>query len=952
MKAKIFLLMTFAFFITTFISAYGQDVQLESENFSESNLETNKLAKSLSKGRAVENGIFFTKSFYERKDLTKAVLLEDVKKQLSKTFEVEIEQGGNYFFAAHILPANNIAKINTEKTVDKITEDKIDILEVKVYLNELFIGTLNQTKLDWELAPLNTAKTISLQAGKNTIRFESAAPYYPMVDAVRITQSAKDLIIENKGYDAFVAQLKSGSSSRTLSAKKEPQEEIDLEGNKLAEGQGDVSPLLRSAQYPGNYDWQVYPKTFSCPSCAYNHKMNVPITFTYYRKLSLSKGNYTFNTAPISGDTYYSVDPVMYLYKINDPHNYSWCNDDDSGYGFQSRISASNIPAGEYYLVIRAYSSSYASNSLGRQGLVNVYQNGTLLNSNAPVSGYMFDISHSNKGTLNYFTAYSTGIPVIWLIQNATPTNNTRMKFHGDTFWYVNPSDYYWFDDARMRLSKYSNETYSMLVSAEGSMGFYFGNCDAYGSALQGTKSTYITSGRDVFPALKDADIIISAPATNIYNCTAWAGGITNGWFWGKLYECRTCSGIIGLNYGDPYVWNTWDGYFANSPYLRYSGATNYTRDQANASNGEIAMWSTNGAISGVTHASVRMVANNHPHGYDWESKPGEYARIFHPKDALNNPSFYGSIFAYYRDASKASYPYYSYSASAKQNDSERSNLVTMRSTKNYPDKPIFTMEESIEKGLTVIEDVKLDDDQVSLVRSKSAKLRSNSILQTLYDRWVKKIHSPELSHVSNPYIFIETEESDQLINYAKNNMEEIITFFANIVFANEEASFEKFIAEYLFCEISKDKYAFVIEDIKKEWADNSYDGEGRYKAPMPETFTKKYIKKLLDIVVLNKAEVSPMVTQVSKINSHSLANLSPNPVDDYANVNLNLTDNATVTVKIYVQSSLVETILNNKILEAGAHSFSLNASNLDKGVYICLIEIDGVSYSRKFLKR
>lgn len=61
-------------------------------------------------------------------------------------------------------------------------------------------------------------------------------------------------------------------------------------------------------------------------------------------------------TGPIDGDDFYSVDPVMYLYKIDDPHNYSYYNDDASGRGRHSQITAT-LPAGDYYLVIRAYSS-------------------------------------------------------------------------------------------------------------------------------------------------------------------------------------------------------------------------------------------------------------------------------------------------------------------------------------------------------------------------------------------------------------------------------------------------------------------------------------------------------------------------------------------------------------------------------------------------------------------
>lgn len=81
-----------------------------------------------------------------------------------------------------------------------------------------------------------------------------------------------------------------------------------------------------------------------------------------------------------------------------------------------------------------------------------------------------------------------------------------------------------------------------------------------------------------------------------------------------------------------------------------------------------------------------------------------------------------------------------------------------MRSAKSINRKPVFTMEEFIKNGLTVIEEVKLDVDQTELVKSKSIKLKSTTLFQTLYDSWVEKIHSPELSNFSNPYKFIETK--------------------------------------------------------------------------------------------------------------------------------------------------------------------------------------------------
>ena len=120
----------------------------------------------------------------------------------------------------------------------------------------------------------------------------------------------------------------------------------------------------------------------------------------------------------------------------------------------------------------------------------------------------------------------------------------------------------------------------------------------------------------------------------------------------------------------------------------------------------------------------------------------------------------------------------------------------------------------------------------------------------------------------------------------------------------------------------------------------------------MPETFVKKYIKELLSKPVLRSVEVANQ-SEEKLINNDVLANISPNPVYEFSNINLNLKNKSVVTIKIYSQNStLVETVLNNKVLESGAHSFPINASNLSKGLYVCVIEMDGNMISRKFLKR
>ena len=551
----------------------------------------------------------------------------------------------------------------------------------------------------------------------------------------------------------------------------------------------------------------------------------MPITYTYHRKLSLTKGTYTFMTGPIDEDDFYSVDPVMYLYKIDDPHNYSYYNDDASGRGRHSQITAT-LPAGDYYLVIRAYSSSYASTTTGRQGLINVYQNGSILNSQTPVAGYVVDVDSPNTGIINYFTAYSSGIPAFYLEEKSS----RKVKFFGETYFYVPPMEQMWIDDARLRLTKPSaNDRYRMLVTCVGAFGAYYGNCDVYGSCQQVLDSDGFSKD---FPNLKSNDAIYSsASGTYVYNCASWAGGLTYGWTWNGITANKYSSSLVGPNYGSPYIWDSWDAYFGNTP-QRYAGAIAYTRDGAHSGNGVIAVWSTSDKISDVTHFSCRATANNQPHGYAWESKPGGARRIFHPRDALSG-SLYGSIIAYYRDASVSDDP-------------------TTMATRGLSTANKLTFEESIKRGLTVIKEVTLTPEQenkISQITTRSSSSFADTKISALYNAWEKAISTPEHQLLSNPSSLIEIPEGKDFMDYCSKNKKEAFLFFAKLYFVNKEKTVAKEISYNMFCTLFTE-YADIIEKVKQEWKEKQYDEKGAYIAPLPETFLKEYVKKLIDKLI------------------------------------------------------------------------------------------------------
>lgn len=768
MKNKILLFLNAGILLfTLFLFVECKDEVLQELTLEQENTDITPTVVSydnIDNGIDYQNGKFYTKGVDGKSINTRSGTNETL---LTKTYTIKTDKEGEYCFAAHILPVRLPSNLRGES----------ELQNVSVCVNGEHLGNLNITKPDWELVQIKGNEKIVLKSGINTITFESEAPFYPDIDGMKIADNNQYLMVENKRYDEYINYLKQDSQSRILNT--------------------------RSA-FTDQTDWRVTPEEMETPGCNYKHKEKVPVAFTYYKKMALTKGNWTFETNPIQGDSYTSVDPVMYLFKADDPHKYSYYNDDSNH--FHPKIVAKGIPSGDYYLVIRSKNSWNAQSALGREGLINVYCNGELMNENMPVSGYIVNAG-SSKGTMNYFTARTTGIATIWMIEHST----NKMKFKSGEYFFMNPQDFQWFDDSRLSLTKGSKVTYDALISARGAMGFYFGNCDFYGSVPE-ADSYYLNT----FPNYKKGDALRSAQNSSAYNSAAWAGGLTNCCFWGK-----STSGAAMNNYGNPYVWETWDAYFRNQP-ARYDGAYTYSRDYTGSP--VIAVWSTSSGMDGVSYFSVTGDANGQAHGYAWETKITNKGRIFHPLNALSGTAV-GKVIGYYY----------------KRGNMYQANSRSASSAE-------MTFEQSVKEGRTVVENVCLDEEQKQLIQSYNLLTRAASELKALYEVWGERINSDDFVYTSNPYVLIETQEGKNLMNYAKQHLEESITFFSGIIFSEEaSATLEGSIVPFLFCDLLKDTHAPLMEMIKANWKKHNRTDRGAYIAPLPITFTRKYVKSVLD---------------------------------------------------------------------------------------------------------
>ncbi len=798
-----------------------------------------------------------TLSVYTNPVMGKGSLFADSKKIKAKsnaavlktTFHANVEQDGNYYFLVSTLStylANN------------------QFQEISVYVNGQYQGILDNSHADWEIIGIKDKPTILLEKGDNEIIFATAQPFYPEIDAIQITKDKNSLITVNVPYNNYKRLVKKVTNSSATGSQN---------------------------------SWEVKPDSVGIVDNANAIAWNdVPVVYTYHRKISVTSGEKVeIHTTPVDDDDYYSVDTYMYLYKIDDPYHYSWTNDNSIGY--HSKIEAT-LPAGDYYLVIRAKQSQYAFQKIPRQGLVNVYYNGNLLNEKVAISGYLINAPVKSTGNINFFTSQTSASPRLFLI------DGDRMVFNSEPYVYYAPADNYWLEGTRKKITfRKSAPNWKILVTSIGAWGIYYGKCDIYGG-LEDAPSKYMSK----FPNLKSGDAILMAGDNAKYNSAAWAGGITDKNIW-----------IGNSSKGSPYVWKSWDDYFGNNP-MRYQGAITYKRNGRGLRS--IIVYSKDSTMSGITHFAVMNKANKQSHGFDCESKIGAWGRITHTEKSLYGTEFGKTYYSYYEEGED-------YSLNIQPSIAQKTNQL-----KGY------TMEQSVNDGLSVLKNVELSPEE----KKKADYLREQSSGRSFEKMYNKKIGSSLLADYDNKYYggFSEKEYQD-LVLEGRKDWKSCFGFLCSIIFSREmETAMDKDLASVLLCDIVAPLYASKMDSIKNEWRKNQYTEDGKYICPTVEYFTKLYIKSILENESADDFE-------------HSADNMTDYDILTFNRhtIMVNLLKDAVVSMQIQncTSNKSLEVIASSSMLK-GKYAYDINSLSLPSGVYVCTLNINGIKHSMKFIKK
>ncbi len=611
-------------------------------------------------------------------------------------------------------------------------------------------------------------------------------------------------------------------------------------------------------------------KVLPNPEGNYTHAIDTAFTYSHFSIAYLNPGNHTIMTNS-------STTPANLLVFAFLSFSYSGGNS-GGGLNGEALLSFPVSTAGYYAIMLRS-SSNNAS------GVCNIVLDGSVISTNAVIGGKRFSTPTAKAGLINFFTCRLTAGDTRLIVSRYS--SSSARAYNDD---YNGPGDFGWGYSSRIVKNFTGDEVQYAFVCAYSPTGY--GSCDVY---LANENSNVNGPNYPDFPLLDADDAIQSAPSSGYYNCISWSGGVTSTWIWPpNQYSTYNCTS----SFGDL---TCFDNFYFNIP-LRYPGAQKYQRTGATNANSIVDLWKLG---ANYTHGSVRKPGNNHPHGFDWESKPGGLTRTFHPRSDLTNDNFgYGHI-----------QNYYIFDPSAK-------------GEVNYA-----TDEDAVKAGVAIFDNAKLTDAAQAKLRMLTGKINQDLITEfnRLYEAWDKTKEKNAM--YSDPAMYCKNREFEALASLSKKNARNVMILTMD-KFVN---SHDHFIGELLWT-LSKPTYERLLTEVKQERTAKPNDEQGRYRIHGDHDNGVLYVEKILK-------DMQP-VEEVIAVTELTTLTMSPNPVSDRYMVKLVLPEDAMVSVKVtYAQSRQVTVLQQPVKLSAGIHIFngSINKGIVPSGEMITVqAEIDG----------
>lgn len=441
----------------------------------------------------------------------------------------------------------------------------------------------------------------------------------------------------------------------------------------------------------------------------YDCYIGAPLYYTFFKNFIFYKGD----TVYFSTEKLDNFAHIIEVFNTSSPNLYSWTASCATATGGISNFKIEIPITGAFCVRVRSYKNArlglcnLTCNRISSRGLKTTYAYDSI-----PLYSLGFVTYREDDQEYNYFTCKNTGDPAIFLESYYSPG---KICAYNDN--YKKNGNFNWGKNARIR-GVNPCPVRAILASTAISSEPY-STCDIYAGCK--TYDKVNNHADNLFNGLDQDDAIQSYPIAVRYNCFSWSVGVTDGW---NVPDDNT-----SVFKGDS-ILESFDNFY---------NTFGFTRLNANWDNAPIDLYGYISSKSNklyLAHASIRKGADNHTHGYDWESKLGGTHRIFHPRTDISCANYGTPWFHYIK---------------TNQNSSNTTFL------------------EKVESGELTIEYYDLNLEEENIILNQIHMLNSSvlSNFNTLYEDWSNIVHN---TIHSNFDMIISCEEYDRVIKYIEQN--------------------------------------------------------------------------------------------------------------------------------------------------------------------------------------
>ena len=706
--------------------------------------------------------------------------------------------------------------------------------------------------------PANTTgNAVTLNEGDNTVQFISGRDDVPIVDCIKVGKD-NNISLLYKNYEQNL------------------ENEYELNDEKSF-----TQNLIRSIN-PINYGYSLDQR--------YSYTTYIPLSYSDSTKVTLY--------APSANDPMFGFYESLVEYK-------AYIFNEDCSYS--KSVSTTNksfywqdsIPPGNYYILFEAKDDfGYATLRINSTMYKYCYSSKVekdvelLSDSKYSIGGY-YNIFTTNAISNNTTIAH----PKLWFKKKTFDEGEIIVNYDGICSVI---SNYDWKNNARIRCFIPGGETkylpqYSVLLSSGNPQSTLNDEiCNIYYSKLRGVdENDDILNG---FPNLLFQDAIMTESKNEYYNCISWSAQVLDRYLWPDSIVGSNDIHWFDMLYNNEPVPN-WDGRL----FQRNQNLPRYTRNGATEENSVIDLWGIEDLAGNIkyTHASITNNAKDGiPHGYDWESKIGKEARIFHPRYALTG-SEYGRVVAHYR-------------------------LVDEEV--NYKTK---TMQQQVAEEDIIIETITLTESELAVIDNviSNIPLIQETNFNTLYDSWKQIVEQ-------NKY-------KANLWEYKKCSQYSVLLTCMQGIDDGEYLAYKKFAEDDFMSILLIQDFAYSTDKTKDVWNiafDNSNMGNVmRSQKSSANLFIKNIIEEKTDIYN-NGAGRNFSNTDYFHVTSSS----------NTIKINIEIEEVSTYKIEVIdLSNNYIQTVVPETIVQAGAYEHSINVL---RGNYVVAYYLNGNIHAKKVL--